>query len=268
MQFADISIRRAWNVIGLAIRYAQTLGLNLRNTVPDLSEVEKELRARVWHSLYGVEHLLCLMTGRPSAVRDQDCSVPLPRPIDEQHHGMESFEVALRLYTATMASASSPSSTAGAQSVSTPTSYPSAQTPISQSSVARSSRDSPAEHLKHASTSMLNAGLSPRTSHSPQTPLPSLPAQVPTGSTAAYFLEHIKLARITCAVLSGLYSPATVNKSWSDVQGIISSLELELVTWKAQLPPFLDFTDTKASPPYIREVRGVACLASAITDLL
>lgn len=42
-----------------------------------------ESRARVWYSLYVLDRLLALQLGRPPAVSDQDCHVPLPYPLAE-----------------------------------------------------------------------------------------------------------------------------------------------------------------------------------------
>ncbi|KAI5779125.1 fungal-specific transcription factor domain-containing protein [Geopyxis carbonaria] len=208
---------RAWNVIGLAIRYAQTLGLNLRNDVPEFDEVEKEMRVRMWFALLSVEHLLCLMTGRPSAINERDCSVPLPRPVDEEMHGAESFDSALAQYSA--CTTGTPTSTSENQLILTPNSNPSSNTP-----------------------STVRSASNPGSSSSGNPPglgRPMLPTVPP--SAAAYFLEHIKLTHITHSVFSELYSPDTINRTWSDIQGIISALELRLVKWREDLPPFLDF---------------------------
>ncbi|RPA84028.1 hypothetical protein BJ508DRAFT_46970 [Ascobolus immersus RN42] len=75
---------RAWNATGLAIRLAQGLGLHLRNEAPSLDNVQKEMRTRVWYSLYYLETTLCLLTGRPLGIRDWDCSSPVPRPIHDE----------------------------------------------------------------------------------------------------------------------------------------------------------------------------------------
>lgn len=42
---------RCWNVVGLAIRCAQTLGLHLEHSVQkQKSQIEQEMRRRIWHS--------------------------------------------------------------------------------------------------------------------------------------------------------------------------------------------------------------------------
>ncbi|OAT13143.1 C6 transcription factor [Blastomyces gilchristii SLH14081] len=75
-------INRAWNVIGLAVRFAQTRALHLVNTSTELSEGEREFELRVWHSISSMERFLCVLTGRPSSLQDRFTSARLPRPMD------------------------------------------------------------------------------------------------------------------------------------------------------------------------------------------
>jgi hypothetical protein len=70
-------------VIGLSIRHATALGLHLRCGVKEISDLDKELRVRVWWSLYSLERLLGEYTGRPSCISDFDISTPLPLNLDE-----------------------------------------------------------------------------------------------------------------------------------------------------------------------------------------
>lgn len=211
---------RAWNTIGLAVRYAQTLGLYLRNDVPVLAETEKEMRARMWFALYSLEHRLCLMTGRPSAICDQDCSVPLPRPIDEEFCGMVPFEDALRNYNRSL-HGSNDDSTSGYSGP-----FSNQFTPISSVNTKQSSSTSgPSTH-------------SPLSTPQTSTPQPYLPV-TGVATTALYFYHHIKLVRITSEVLSSLYSPSAFTRTWSDLQGIISNLELKIQQWRNDLPASL-----------------------------
>ncbi|TVY34220.1 putative transcriptional regulatory protein, partial [Lachnellula subtilissima] len=77
-------LNRAWTICGLAIRDATTLGLHLRSEAPEIPDVEKEHRVRIWWSLYGLECSLNESTGRPSCVSDRDISAPLPVNINEE----------------------------------------------------------------------------------------------------------------------------------------------------------------------------------------
>ncbi|KAF8470041.1 fungal-specific transcription factor domain-containing protein [Kalaharituber pfeilii] len=81
---ATSQTNRAWNITGLAIRYAQTLGLHLRTDASSISDTEKEMRARIWYAIKCLEQILAVTTGRPSAIQEKDCSVPLPKPLEDE----------------------------------------------------------------------------------------------------------------------------------------------------------------------------------------
>ncbi|KAL8703253.1 MAG: hypothetical protein Q9201_003559 [Fulgogasparrea decipioides] len=69
----------AWNVAGLGIRAAQALGMHLINITPNFPDRDKNLRLGIWFSVLSLERTMTVITGRPSMVRDLDCSVRLPR---------------------------------------------------------------------------------------------------------------------------------------------------------------------------------------------
>lgn len=69
---------RAWNIAGLGIRCAQALGLHLINTTPNMSDRRRDLRLSIWFSVLTLERTMTIITGRPSMIRDMDCSVVLP----------------------------------------------------------------------------------------------------------------------------------------------------------------------------------------------
>ncbi len=62
---------------------AIALGLHIRNEDPNLNDSKRETRIRTWWSLYCLDRLVTVILGRPSALRDDGCSVPLPLPIKE-----------------------------------------------------------------------------------------------------------------------------------------------------------------------------------------
>ncbi|KKK23703.1 hypothetical protein ARAM_005745 [Aspergillus rambellii] len=77
-------VNRAWKICGDAVRGAMSLGLHLYSMGPSTSDTSKEIRYRVWWSLYTMEHQLCVMTGRPSIISEALCTTPLPVPFDER----------------------------------------------------------------------------------------------------------------------------------------------------------------------------------------
>jgi hypothetical protein len=194
----------------------------------------------MWFALYSADNLLCLMTGRPSSIQDRDCSVPLPRPIDEESPGAESYDIALK---------QCPSGSISHSTSNHLITSPSLTPPQSSTSAGRM----PVLNAMNIS-SMTSPHLSLHTSMRPTTSL-SQPPSPPPQINSRYFLEHTKLNRITAAVLSSLYSADTMNKSWSDVQGIISALELRLVRWRSDLPAVCDL-GKRRDQSHAREVRG------------
>ncbi|KAF2709484.1 hypothetical protein K504DRAFT_481868 [Pleomassaria siparia CBS 279.74] len=77
-------ISRAWLVIGTALRIGYALGMHVRNEDPGASAVKKELFARVWWAFYSLEQILSVITGRPSAGQEAQCSVPAPTPLSTE----------------------------------------------------------------------------------------------------------------------------------------------------------------------------------------
>lgn len=59
------------------------MGLNRRNESRETTNASKELRYRVWWSVYTVENTLSIMTGRPACVAEDFCTTPFPIPYDE-----------------------------------------------------------------------------------------------------------------------------------------------------------------------------------------
>ncbi|KAL8998725.1 MAG: hypothetical protein Q9169_002280 [Polycauliona sp. 2 TL-2023] len=70
-------INKAWNLAGLGIRCAQGLGLHLVNRTPDMTESQRNLRLGMWTSVLSLERTVAIVTGRPSMVRDRDCTANL-----------------------------------------------------------------------------------------------------------------------------------------------------------------------------------------------
>ncbi|RAL14425.1 uncharacterized protein BO97DRAFT_387047 [Aspergillus homomorphus CBS 101889] len=82
---ASAQINRAWHMAGWAARCAIALGLNLRGVSPNVDATSRESRTRLWWSLFNLEQLLSVMTGRTSCLDWRSSSIPAPFPFDEQH---------------------------------------------------------------------------------------------------------------------------------------------------------------------------------------
>ncbi|PYH61107.1 uncharacterized protein BO96DRAFT_453028 [Aspergillus niger CBS 101883] len=89
-------VNRAWRICGSAVRGALGLGLHLRNMSKSASDTSREIRYRVWWSLYTLDHRLSIITGRPSFIDDTVYTTPLPVPFDEKDFGKDEVINCLR----------------------------------------------------------------------------------------------------------------------------------------------------------------------------
>ena len=69
------SIQRAWGFLGQSIRHAVAHGLHLR-PANDIPESEQDKRMKLWNSLYRLETLLSVVTGRPQCIQANDIMMP------------------------------------------------------------------------------------------------------------------------------------------------------------------------------------------------
>ncbi|KAL4935387.1 hypothetical protein BDV06DRAFT_207135 [Aspergillus oleicola] len=76
-------VNRAYQINGRAVRSAVALGLNLQTLSDQIDPVSKETRARIWWSIFSIEHLLSSMTGRAPSVDYRSMSLYPPVPYDE-----------------------------------------------------------------------------------------------------------------------------------------------------------------------------------------
>ena len=204
------------------MRYSVSLGLHLRNENPRLSDSNKEIRYRVWWALYGLERSLGVMTGRPTSVVDLDCMTPLPLPIDEEsftdpNGGMQNEDLIRSMRRL--------SSQDSAHTVSPSSSEPSSHvrpSPVSANST--SSLQSAHDLLKNAPPTL-----------------------------SSYFTLTTHIGTVTHDVLTQLYRPATMTKSWSQIQSKITALDARLEKWKASLPSVFDFTKKQRDQQFVRE---------------
>ncbi|RMJ13281.1 hypothetical protein BHE90_006667 [Fusarium euwallaceae] len=75
---------RCWNVVGLAIRAAQSLGLHVESPSQPRSQLSMEMRRRVWHTCLVLDKLLSMTFGRPAMI-STSWHVPLPSLIDDEY---------------------------------------------------------------------------------------------------------------------------------------------------------------------------------------
>ncbi|KAH7132729.1 fungal-specific transcription factor domain-containing protein [Dactylonectria macrodidyma] len=76
---------RCWNIVGLAMRVAQSLGLHLNGSESGTSnQREREMRRRVWYTCVTLDRLISTTFGRP-AMLSNSSSVPLPLIVDDEY---------------------------------------------------------------------------------------------------------------------------------------------------------------------------------------
>lgn len=224
---------RAWKLLGSAVRGAMSLGLHLRNVGPCTSDTSKEIRYRVWWSLYTIEHLLSVVTGRPSCIVDNSCTTPLPVPFDETD--FQKQEVSRLI--------SSPSRRCSSQ--------PAERIPVCSEtpSLATTSFESEANDVLSSTKADIN-----KTEY-----LKNLPPCM-----SLYFLELASLTSIAKRMTTKLYSPEAAQAPWPSTEFTIQSLMLEVDSWLMNLPAPYDFTSTQTPQCPASQRTGLAFLFYSI----
>ncbi len=187
----------------------------MRNESTKVPDSLKEMRYRVWWSLYVLEHQLGNMTGRATSISDDSCTTPLPAPLDEDK--FQSPNGVNILGTEMQKGGRNPSTC-----------------PLS-SNATESTPGS--DRSRSASNSKLDKSRSPSAQQFPD--LAWTRNVAPNASL--YFLEYTQLTRLTQQILNRLYTPFAAQRSWSQIQAIISQLEADLESWYRDLPAVFDF---------------------------
>ncbi|KAL1301410.1 hypothetical protein AAFC00_005669 [Neodothiora populina] len=77
----------AFLYVGNALRMAISLALHQEVSTPGLDESMKEFRRRVWWSVYSLDRILCVKSGLPVTIQDEDIGVlpPMRLPRESPH---------------------------------------------------------------------------------------------------------------------------------------------------------------------------------------
>lgn len=208
---------------------AFSLGLHLRNVGYCTSDTSKEIRYRVWWSLYTVEHLLSVLTGRPSCIVESTCTTPLPVPFDESDFQKE--EVARLI------------------------SSPSRGGPSQLALIAVNSSTSSLKASLDCDTNDTGIANPKEPENSGNEHFKSLPPCM-----SLYFLQLTTLTSIAKRMTNKLYSPEAVRAPWASTEFAIQSLMLEIDSWFMNLPGPYDFTSTQTSQCPTGQKMGLAFL--------
>ena len=218
--YAKLSLARAWTLSGISIRYATTLGLNLRNVDRNSTDYSRESRYRIWWALCSTERMLAVMTGRSTSFLDVDCSTPLPLPVDlsnltENLGGANVANIAVedpRRYWGQESMKLAPA-------LQTSDNYRAAPITVGQSS--------------RLTTGDEGTAFAP--------------------SDALFFLCSTKLSIITNTVLNRLFRANTSMQTWAEVQSRIAQLDSQLESWRQSLPSVFDITKKQRERQFIRQ---------------
>ncbi|EME41620.1 C6 transcription factor-like protein [Dothistroma septosporum NZE10] len=76
---------RCWNSLGLAVRMGQSLGLHVdHGSRKAVTQLELEMRRRIWHTCMNLDRLLAMTFGRPSMI-GRLTDVPAPALVDDEY---------------------------------------------------------------------------------------------------------------------------------------------------------------------------------------
>lgn len=81
-----LQLNECWNLVGLMIRTAFTIGLHLDPEGSPISAAEVEIRKRVWWGCFIIDRTLSMKFGRPSSIQAAEVyDVPCPLAVDDQY---------------------------------------------------------------------------------------------------------------------------------------------------------------------------------------
>lgn len=181
----------------------------------ELQDTFKEIRYRVWWSLYTLEHKLCSLTGRINSIVEDHVTTPLPVPFEEDDFESEAASELLKMDK-------------------------------QQGERNPSSSRSPSILSPTPSTERSKSLSKPDFSRTPSTEEAELAwaRNVPPNG-ALYFLHLVQLTRLTQGIFHQLYSPGAVHGSWKHIQKTIGELQQHLDNWYKELPVAFDFKRKK-----------------------
>lgn len=86
-----IDLHECWNLVGLMMWTATSLGLHLQSVRDDIPPVEEEMRKRSWWGCFVLNCTLSMKFGRPPLLRTEESSVDFPLAVDDQYIINDSF---------------------------------------------------------------------------------------------------------------------------------------------------------------------------------
>ncbi|KGO43630.1 Transcription factor, fungi [Penicillium expansum] len=220
-------VNRSWRLIGIAIRSAVTMGLNIRTESDSITNFLKALRYRVWWALFMLDIVLCEMTGRPPSTGDIFCSTPLPVPfVEEGFWDKRILQVITDQRTRSAFLASLTSDTTAA---------------------------SPKESMDLGTPEQHGSGKGKQKEKASQTGAVNL-----TPNSSLYFLYAVDLAHLLREAINTLYAPRAMRRSWHDIEIAIPTLNNHADNWLSRLPAQFDFTTLDTDHQFMQHRSSLA----------
>ncbi|KAJ5939616.1 hypothetical protein N7466_002750 [Penicillium verhagenii] len=216
-------VNRSWIILGVAIRSAVTMGLNLRSESNMIGHLSKEIRYRVWWALFMLDTVLCVMTGRPPSTSETFCSTPLPLPFTEEEFSDERI---MRLITDHQARNTFMNS-------------------LHSTNPAFATGENFANRMRHG----------PSGSKGKQA---ERIAQSLVPNASLYFLYAVDLAFLTREAVDTLYAPRAARRPWREIEVQIFSLNSNADRWLSRLPTEFHFVEFHSSQHFARERASLA----------
>ncbi|KAJ5214893.1 hypothetical protein N7468_010572, partial [Penicillium chermesinum] len=212
-------VNRSWRIIGIAIRSAVAMGLNLRSQSDSIPYVSKETRYRVWWALFTLDIVLSVMTGRPPSVGKTFCTTPLPVPYRDEDFPDEAVKQLITdhgLRNTLLRSLLSDDNIPG----------------LNEATMDRSPGPSQ------------TSGLGSQEGPSNQIKLEAL-----TPSMTFYFLYAVDLGLLMRRAIEALYAPGATRRTWKEIENAISTFNDQADQWLSRLPAQFNFARLSINHP-------------------
>ncbi|KAJ5840138.1 uncharacterized protein N7525_005326 [Penicillium rubens] len=219
-------VNRSWRFIGIAIRSAVAMGLNIRSESESITHFSKELRYRVWWALFMLDMVLCETTGRPPGTGDIFCSTPFPVPFAE-----EDFWDTRVMQIITDKRARNAFFT----------------------SLISDTAASPYESVTLRTPEQQESGKGKQEERASQRETENL-----TPNSSLYFLYAVDLAHLLREAINILYAPRATRQSWLEIETAIPTLNNHADNWLSLLPAEFDFTKLDTTHQFLQQRASLA----------
>ncbi|KAJ6096118.1 C6 transcription factor [Penicillium sp. IBT 16267x] len=206
-------INRSWRFIGVAIRSAITIGINLRSHTQTIATSSKETRHQLWWALIMFEIVLCEMTGRPMSTGANFYTTPLPKPYSEEDFPDKHVIQPITGHTnqSTMTTSTSSNSSTGSSHPGQLESFPG----------------------RECEPQPIIDDLTPR--------------------TPSHLLCTVELSLIMRDAITTLYAPTAAQRSWHEIKSALISLNDDADKWLSRLPLEFQFINICTDRTFLRQ---------------